>query len=81
MPVAVDYHICDGVEGCPAVTICDANALHFDQQTGRVEYDREKCRDCGTCVNYCAPGAVMHVETDEELQELLSMLQGDEGAA
>ncbi|MHB1414952.1 MAG: 4Fe-4S dicluster domain-containing protein [Chloroflexota bacterium] len=76
MPVVVDYNICDNVEGCPAVAICDAGALHFDTETRRVEYDREACRDCGTCANYCAPAAVMHVATDEEWQELKTMMQG-----
>ena len=80
MPVVVDYHICDGVEGCPAVTICDANALYYSSETGRVEYDLDRCRSCGTCVQYCAPGAVMHVETEEEWQELLTLLQGNDGA-
>lgn len=79
MPVVVDYRICDGVEGCPAVGICDAGALHFDAAKGRVEYDRERCRDCGTCVHYCAPGAVMHVGTEEEWRELISLLEQGEG--
>ena len=82
MPVAVDYHLCDGVEDCPAVMICDANALYFNRETHKVEYDREKCRNCGTCVHYCRPGAVMHVATDEEWQELRALLQaGDEAGS
>jgi len=76
MPIAVDYNLCDGVQDCPAVKICDAEALHFDRATGRVEYDREKCRNCGTCANYCRPGAVMYVETDEEWLELRALLGG-----
>ena len=76
MPVVVDYSLCDGVEGCPAVKICDAGALYFDRDTGRVEYDRERCRNCGTCAHYCGPGAVMHVATDEEWRELQALLQG-----
>lgn len=78
MPVALDYHFCDGVEDCPAVRICDAGALYYDSQTRRVEYNRESCRDCGSCANYCGPGAVMHVATDEEWQELLLLLHQGE---
>ncbi len=75
MPVVVDYTICDGVAGCPAVQICDAGALHFDDESRRVEYNKEDCRNCGTCVNYCAPGAVMHVETEEEWEALHALVQ------
>ncbi|MCL4465097.1 MAG: hypothetical protein M1401_03210 [Chloroflexi bacterium] len=76
MPVIVDYDICDSVEGCPAVMICDAGALYYDNSSGRVQYDRDRCRDCGTCANYCAPAAVMHAATEEEWQELKQMLRG-----
>ncbi len=76
MPVVVDYNLCDGVEGCPAVSICDAEALFFDPATKTVKYDLDKCRDCGTCANYCAPGAVMHAGTREEWEELRTLVQG-----
>lgn len=76
MPVVVDYSICDNAEGCPAVSICDAGALYFDTKKRRVGYDREKCRDCGTCMNYCGPAAVMHVPSEEEWQQLRAMVQG-----
>ncbi len=79
MPVVVDYHICDGVEDCSAVRICDANALYFNRETRKVEYDLERCRDCGSCAHYCGPGAVMHAETEEEWEQLKILLQGDEG--
>lgn len=75
MPVVIDYRHCDGVEDCPAVRICDANALYFDPATRRVEYDQDKCRNCGTCAHYCGLGAVMHVATDAERQELETLLQ------
>lgn len=75
MPVAVDYNLCDGVEDCPAVRICDAGALYFNYETRRVEYAKDRCRNCGTCVHYCHPGAVMHVATEEEWQELLALLE------
>jgi len=75
MPVVVDYRYCDGVQDCPAVRICDAGALFFNSSTGRVEYDQEKCRNCGTCAHYCGYGAVMHVATDEERQMLLELIK------
>lgn len=75
MPVIIDYNLCDGVEDCPAVRICDADALYFDSVTGRVEYNEEKCRDCGTCANYCGPNAVLHVPTEEEWLEIMAMTQ------
>ena len=78
MPVVVDYGLCDGVEGCPAVTICDAGALYYDSATKRVEYDRSSCRDCGTCANYCAPAAIMYAATEEEWQELKQMVASAE---
>lgn len=76
MPVVVDYSLCDGVESCPAVRICDAEALFFDQVAGRVEYDNEKCRNCGTCANYCGMGAVLYAPTDEEWEEVRALMNG-----
>ncbi len=74
MPILLDYNLCDGVEGCPAVSICDADALYFDSRTRRVEYDKEKCRNCGTCANYCGPSAVLHVPTEEEWEEIRALM-------
>ena len=81
MPVAIDYNLCDGVQDCPAVRICDAEALFFNSATRKVEYDLEQCRNCGTCANYCAPGAVMHAPTQEEWEELAALLGGQPGPA
>ena len=75
MPILIDYNLCDGVEGCSAIRICDAEALYFDSAGGRVEYDKEKCRNCGTCSNYCGMGAILHVPTDEEWQEVKAMME------
>lgn len=75
MPILLDYNLCDGVDGCPAVRICDAEALYFDATTSRVEYDKEKCRNCGTCVNYCGMSAVMYAPTEEEWEEIRSLME------
>jgi TPP-dependent indolepyruvate ferredoxin oxidoreductase alpha subunit len=75
MPVIIDYNLCDGIEGCPSIRICDAEALYFDPVSHRVEYDKAKCRDCGTCSNYCGMGAVLHAATEEEWNELRGLME------
>lgn len=76
VPVLLDYTLCDGVQDCPAVRICDAGALYFDSSTGKVEYRKELCRNCGTCANYCGMNAVMYAPADEEWKELRSLVDG-----
>ncbi len=67
MPILINYNVCDGAEGCPSVQICTSNALTYDQGAKKVIYDRERCWNCGTCVNYCGQIALYFAETDEEL--------------
>ena len=73
MPVIIDYNLCDGVQDCAAIRMCDAEALFFDASTGRIEYDKGKCRNCGTCANYCGPSAILHVPSEEEWEEIRAM--------
>lgn len=75
MPIVLDYKLCDGVEWCPAITMCDSDSLYFDKATGRVEYDKDSCRNCGTCANYCGMNAIMFAPTDEEWEELRTLVE------
>ncbi len=74
MPIVLDRSLCDSVPDCPAVRICDAEALRFDPVSGFILYDRQKCRDCGTCSNYCGMNAILHVPSEEEWLEVARLL-------
>lgn len=74
MPILIDYSLCDSVQGCAAVSICDAEALYYQPATNRIEYEREKCRNCGTCANYCGMSAILHVPSEEEWEEVRAMM-------
>lgn len=70
MPILIDYARCDGSPDCPSIRWCTSAALQYDAEAGRVTYNREQCTSCGTCANWCGPGAIYFVDTDEELEFL-----------
>ena len=53
--VGVNCHHCSDP---PCVSACLTGAMHFDQETGRVVHDPEKCISCWTCIMVCPFGAV-----------------------
>ncbi|MFZ5641322.1 MAG: 4Fe-4S binding protein [Bacillota bacterium] len=67
MPIYIDRDVCDQNKDCPAAAYCVPLALQYDDKTGQITYDREKCKDCGTCLNHCGPGALYQYNDDEEL--------------
>ncbi|MHB1125657.1 MAG: hypothetical protein ACYC2T_01675 [Bacillota bacterium] len=67
MPIIIDKVLCDQSPDCPSVKWCISGALHHDPVSGKLEYDRETCSNCGTCMSWCGPGAIYFAETDEEL--------------
>ncbi|KKM09261.1 hypothetical protein SY88_19750 [Clostridiales bacterium PH28_bin88] len=70
MPILINYQACDGSPDCPPIKWCTSAALSYDPDEKKVKYDREKCSNCGTCANWCGPGAIYFVETDEDLEFL-----------
>ncbi|GAV25586.1 hypothetical protein ciss_15190 [Carboxydothermus islandicus] len=75
MPIYIDLDLCDQNEDCPAATYCLYGALYFDHSENKLKYDREKCQNCGTCVNHCGPGALYYAKDDEELNMLVEELK------
>ena len=67
MPILIDYRRCDGSPDCPAAKWCASGALAYNHATGRIEYDRARCNDCGTCAHWCGPGAIYVAADDAEL--------------
>lgn len=67
MPIYLDRDVCDQNKDCPAAAYCVPLALQFDSKTGKIVYDKEKCKGCGTCLNYCGPGAIYLYNDEEEL--------------
>ncbi|WP_366923933.1 4Fe-4S binding protein [Metallumcola ferriviriculae] len=74
MPIYVDPDICDNSKDCPAASYCVPLALEFDNEKGKIAYDKSKCKSCGTCVHHCGPGAIYLAKDDEELEMLVEEL-------
>lgn len=49
---------CRHCADAPCVSACLAGALHKDPDTGIVEFDRERCIGCWTCILVCPYGAI-----------------------
>lgn len=64
MPVIVKER-CPQNHPCPSVSLCPVNALTqngFDAPT----LDKDKCIDCGVCVDYCPYQALTSGEEREK---------------
>lgn len=70
MPIYIDREACDSSKDCPAASYCIPLALTFDEDAGTIRYETEKCKDCGTCLNHCGPGALYQYNDEEELAML-----------
>ena len=49
------------------VTACISGALYKDSETGRTEYDEEKCVGCWSCVMACPFGAIKRHPRKEKI--------------
>jgi carbon-monoxide dehydrogenase iron sulfur subunit len=56
-PLSFGMH-CHHCNDPPCVSACLTGAMHFDQETGRVVHDPNKCISCWTCIKVCPFGAV-----------------------
>lgn len=82
MPIYLDTDVCDQNKDCQAAAYCIPGALQYDPKAGRIVYDASKCKSCGTCVNYCGPGAIYLYKDEEELamlKEELERLKKEQG--
>jgi ferredoxin len=57
MSVNVEVARCPQNHPCPAVRVCQFNALSQDGYSAP-SVDEDKCEDCGKCVSFCPRGAL-----------------------
>jgi len=50
---------CRHCEDAPCVAACITGAMHYDERTGAVLCDEERCVGCWTCIMVCPFGAVL----------------------
>lgn len=48
--------ICNQCKAC--VSICNRDALSWDEKLGVVRVDKEKCNGCGLCIDACEQAAI-----------------------
>lgn len=71
-----NYKICDNAPECGGIEVCPVKAITFNEKTGSVEIDNEKCISCGLCEKSCPIGAFRVAKTEEEaikIQEEIEM--------
>jgi carbon-monoxide dehydrogenase iron sulfur subunit len=57
---------CRHCEDAPCVAACLSGAMHFDEKTGLVSHDAEKCIGCWTCIMVC-PYAAIRVDAERRI--------------
>lgn len=66
MPVVVQ-HKCPQDHPCPCVRICPVDAV--DQEGyAAPEIDKNKCIECGACVNYCPYRAITDLPSEKNIR-------------
>lgn len=50
---------CQHCEDPPCVIACLSGAMRFDEKTGLVMHDANKCMGCWTCIMVCPYGAII----------------------
>lgn len=53
---------CRNCEEPDCVYSCISGAMHFDEETGTVQHDPDKCVGCWTCIMVCHRGAILRDE-------------------
>jgi len=53
--------------------VCPKESVSFDEDSGRIRIDRERCDDCGVCVEECYPDALRVLGRWVTVQELLQI--------
>jgi len=44
---------CNHCDDAPCVTVCPTGASHYDEETGTVQVDPNKCTGCKACITAC----------------------------
>jgi anaerobic carbon-monoxide dehydrogenase iron sulfur subunit len=52
--------MCQQCDEAACVSVCMPGAMHRDPETGRVEWDKEKCIGCKMCVQACPFGNAVY---------------------
>ncbi len=76
VPGAEFPHFCTQCDDYPCVKSCSADALSVNKDTGAVSVDREKCTNCGLCIDAC-PGNVPHIHPTEQYAVICDLCEGD----
>lgn len=65
MPVIVQ-HKCPQDHPCPCVRMCPVDAVN-QEGFEAPEIDKNKCVDCGVCVNFCPYQAIIDLSLEENI--------------
>ncbi len=61
--ISIKVEITEECNGCNyCIEYFECPALRVNEETERVEIDRNYCVDCGICINVCPRGAIVEVE-------------------
>lgn len=65
MPPIINFNKCDNSPECDAVKVCPVKAISYDQKKQKIVIDKDKCINCGLCVNTCQAGALKMVSNED----------------
>ncbi len=75
VPGAEVPHLCTQCEDYPCVESCTVGALSVSKDTGAVLVEKEKCTNCGLCIDAC-PGKVPHIHPTEKYAVICDLCGG-----
>ena len=66
--------ICNQCKNC--ISVCNRDALSWDEKVGVVRVDAEKCNGCGLCIEACKQGAIF-LDPITEIVNICDLCNGD----
>jgi len=77
MPVLLNFKICDNAKECSSIEVCPTKAIFWNDKTGKIDIDNEKCIGCEECVPACPVAAVRFAANDVQYAAIADEIAKD----
>ena len=75
--VILNRNICDNAPECSGIEECPTGALYWDEENERIEYDENKCINCGNCAKHCPVEAILFGIDEEDYLKKKQQVEND----
>lgn len=77
MPPIINFNICDNSADCNGITACPQGVFVWDDKNRTIKIEKERCIDCGACVNFCSVNAIRYAKNEQERKQIEDEIASD----